>query len=131
MNDIAERYAVAWCSQNPASVASFFAEEGSLTVNDGLSAAGEAAIAEVAESLLMVFPDLIILFDGLESHEDQSIFHWTLVGTPTGPAGRGSKVRISGYESWKIDADGPIAESLGRYDAAKYQSLLAEEPRSG
>ena len=40
MNDLAEltmfaqRYAKAWCSQNPESVAAFFAENGSLSVND-------------------------------------------------------------------------------------------------
>ncbi len=31
----AKRYAKAWCSQNPESVAAFFAESGSLSVNDG------------------------------------------------------------------------------------------------
>ena len=30
-----KRYAEAWCSQNSESVAAFFAESGSLSVNDG------------------------------------------------------------------------------------------------
>jgi hypothetical protein len=41
----AERYAKAWCSQNPESVAAFYAENGSLSVNDGPPAVGHAAIA--------------------------------------------------------------------------------------
>jgi uncharacterized protein (TIGR02246 family) len=58
MNDLAElttfakRYAEAWCSQNPESVAAFFAENGSLSVNDGPPAVGRAAIAEVARGFM-------------------------------------------------------------------------------
>ena len=46
LTDFAKRYAEAWCSQNPESVAAFFAENGSLSVNDGPPAVGRAAIAE-------------------------------------------------------------------------------------
>ena len=35
LQDFAARYTAAWCSQDPASVASFFAPRGSLTINDG------------------------------------------------------------------------------------------------
>ena len=35
LNNFAVRYSAAWCSQNAASVASFFADRGSLKVNDG------------------------------------------------------------------------------------------------
>ena len=51
MNDLvkittfAKRYAKAWCSQNPENVAAFFAENGSLSVNNGPPAVGRAAIA--------------------------------------------------------------------------------------
>jgi uncharacterized protein (TIGR02246 family) len=53
MNDLAEitkfakRYAKAWCSHNPESVAAFFAENGSLSVNAGSPAVGRLAIADV------------------------------------------------------------------------------------
>ena len=33
LEDIAIKYIAAWCSQNAASVAAFFAEDGSITVN--------------------------------------------------------------------------------------------------
>ena len=83
MNDLAgltkfaTRYAEAWCSQNPESVAAFFAENGSLSVNDG-------------------------------------------------PPAIGRRVRISGYELWKIDNDGLIAESKGHIDSAEYERQLKD-----
>ena len=34
------------------------------------------------------------------------------------------RVRISGYELWKIDNDGLIGESKGHFDAAEYEHQL-------
>jgi predicted ester cyclase len=70
------------------------------------------------------FPDMIVTFDKLEPHGDAVAFHWTLIGTNTGPGGAGNKVRISGYELWKIDTDGLIVESKGNFDAADYERQL-------
>ena len=124
MNDPAEltkfakRYAEAWCGQNPESVAAFFAENGSLSVNDGSPAVGRAAIAKEAEAFMITFPDMIVTFDRLEPRGNRTAFHWTLTGTNSGPGGTGKCVRISGYELWKIDNDGLIGESKGHFDAA-------------
>ena len=38
--------------------------------------------------------------------------------------GTRKRVRISGYELWKIDNDGLIAESKGHFDAAEYEHQL-------
>ena len=35
LSNFAQRYAKAWCSQNPESVAAFFAENGSISINNG------------------------------------------------------------------------------------------------
>jgi uncharacterized protein (TIGR02246 family) len=126
LSEIAKRYAEAWCSQKPESVAAFFAENGSLSVNDGSPAVGQAAIAEVARGFMRNFPDLIVTFDKLEPRGDRTAFHWTLIGTNTGPGGSGNKVRISGYELWTIDNDGFIVESKGHFDAAEYKRQLRE-----
>ncbi|HXJ42530.1 MAG TPA: hypothetical protein VNH18_24840, partial [Bryobacteraceae bacterium] len=40
LNKFAIRYTAAWCSQHAASVASFFEEQGSLKINDGIPAVG-------------------------------------------------------------------------------------------
>ena len=55
---------------------------------------------------------------------DGTKFHWTLTGTNTGPGGTGKRLRISGYELWKIDNDGLIAESKGHFDSAEYERQL-------
>ena len=129
--DFAKRYAEAWCSQTPEIVSAFFAESGSLTVNDGPPAVGRAAIAEVARGFMRDFPDMVVRFDKLERstpHGGQSscdaVFHWTLTGTNTGPGGTGKRVQISGYELWKIDNEELIAESKGHFDSAEHERQL-------
>ena len=121
LTSFATRYAKAWCSHNPDAVAAFFAEHGSLSVNDGPAAVGRAAIAEVAAGFFRDFPDMVVTFDGLQSRGDAVAFHWTLIGTNTGPGGSGNRVRISGHELWKFDADGLVCESKGNFDATDYE----------
>ena len=120
----ATRYTAAWCSQSAASVASFFAENGSLTINDGNPSVGRAAITAAAQGFMTAFPDMIVSMDDLSLERGHSIYRWTLTGTNTGPGGTGKAVRISGYEEWRIDADGLIAESKGHFDEAEYQRQL-------
>ena len=123
--DFARRYTAAWCSQDAGSVAAFFAEGGSLQVNDSAPAVGRAAITAVAQGFMTAFPDLQVLMDDLVIEGDRAIYHWTLVGTNTGPGGTGRAVRISGHEQWRTGSDGLIAASLGHFDAEDYQRQLA------
>jgi len=130
MNDLAEisafakRYAKAWCSQNPESVAAFFAESGSISINNGPPAVGRAAIAKEAEAFMTTFPDMVVTMDKLLCDEEGTKFHWTLTGTDTGLGGTGKRVRISGYERWQFDNAGLIAESKGHFDSAEYERQL-------
>ena len=123
----AERYAKAWCSRDPRKVAAFFAENGSISINNGPTAVGRAAIAKEAEAFMTTFPNMVITFDKLEPRDGAVAFHWTLTGTNTGPGGTGNKVQISGYELWKIDNDGLIGESKGHFDAADYERQLSQK----
>ena len=123
LRDFARRYTVAWCSRNAASVAAFFAPGGSLSVNGAL-AAGRGAIAEVAQGFMSAFPDMELLMDDVRIKGDHAVYHWTFIGTNTGPGGTGKRVRFSGYEEWKIGEDGLIAESQGHFDNADYQRQL-------
>ena len=120
----AKRYASAWCSQSHESVAAFFAENGSLRVNDGPPAVGRAAIAEVARGFMRDLPDMIVTMDDVTHASDGTKFHWTLTGTNTGPSGTGKRLRISGYELWKFDEDGLIGDSKGHFDTAEYERQL-------
>jgi predicted ester cyclase len=124
LNDFAVRYTAAWCSQDAASVAAFFAAGGSLKVNDGSPAVGRAAITAVAQGFMTAFPDLIVALDRLTVNGAQIEYHWTLTGTDRGPGGTGRAVKISGFEAWRFGPDGLIAESKGQFDAADYQRQL-------
>src|SRR6516165_7786016 len=118
--DFAERYAKAWCSQDPAAVVAFYAPNASISVNNG----APATIAEVAQDFMRAFPDMIVKFGKLVEQTKGVEFHWTLLGTNTGPGGTGKRVCISGYELWKIDSEGLIAESKGHFDSGEYERQL-------
>jgi hypothetical protein len=122
--DFAKRYTAAWCSQDAASVAAFYSEYGSLTVNEGVPAIGQEAITDVAQSFMTTFPDLEVRMDQLDVSADHIKYIWILTGTNDGPGGTGNKVHISGFEEWIIDEDGLIAESRGHFDNEEYQRQL-------
>ncbi|HUI61454.1 MAG TPA: nuclear transport factor 2 family protein [Steroidobacteraceae bacterium] len=124
----AGRYAEAWSRHAAAEVAAFYAESGSLAINDGQPARGRRAIEAAAQSFMTAYPDLIVTFDRLEPRGSRVLFHWTFTGTNTGPNGTGARVRISGYEDWNLGPDGLIADSLGHYDAADWD-LQVQDPQ--
>jgi hypothetical protein len=75
---------------------------------------------------------LQVKMDDLLVQGGGAVYHWTLIGTNTAPGGTGQRVRISGFEVWKIGDDGLIAESQGHFDSAEYQRQLERgvtEPR--
>jgi uncharacterized protein (TIGR02246 family) len=124
LSEFATRYTAAWCGQNAAQVASFFAEDGSLKINDGSPAIGRTAITGAAQQFMTAFPDMVVEMNGVEMNGSGATYHWTLIGTNTGPGGGGNSVRISGYEEWRFGADGLIAESRGHFDEAEYERQL-------
>src|SRR5882672_10579825 len=126
LDECAQRYAKAWCSQNPESVAAFFAERGSISINNGPPAVERAAIAKEAQAFMTTFPDMIVTMDKIGHDEEGTKFHWTLTGTNTGPGGTGKRVRISGYELWQLDDDGLIENSKGHFDSTEYERQLKE-----
>lgn len=101
----------------------FFADEGSLAVN-GSAAEGRVAIAAVAQGFMTDFPDMEIVMDDLKMQPDQATYHWTFMGTNTGPEGTGNAVRFSGYEEWTFGDDCLIARSMGHFDDEEYQYQL-------
>jgi hypothetical protein len=124
MRDFATRYTAAWCSQDAARVASFFAKDGSLKINDGVPSVGRAAITADAQGFMSAFPDMVVAMDDLFAQGDRFVYRWTLTGRNTGPGGGGKSVRISGYEEWTMNGDGLIRASLGHFDEAEYRRQL-------
>ncbi len=118
------RYAEAWSSQDSARLASFYAEDGSLTVNAGPPSVGRAAITATAQAYMAAFPDMVVKMTEMREERGRPVFHWLWTGTNTGPGGTGKSVRITGYEEWTLDANGLIAESKGHFDEAEYQRQL-------
>ena len=128
LTDFATRYAAAWSSQDPAQLASFYAEDGALTVNAGTPSVGRAAITATVAGFMTAFPDMVVKLDEVSQEGGRVIFRWIWTGTNTGPGGTGKAVRMNGYEEWTIGDDGLIKESLGHYDEAEYERQLREGP---
>lgn len=126
LQDFGRNYTAAWCSQNAASVAAFFSEAGSLTINGGTPSVGRTAITAAAQGFMTAFPDMVVAMDSVSLEGRGAVYRWTLTGTNTGPGGTGRKVRISGHEEWAFGADGLIAESKGHFDEAEYNRQLAK-----
>ncbi len=123
IREFATRYTAAWNSNDPASVAAFFAEDGTLSVN-GSPAVGRDAITGVARSFMVGFPDMVLNMDDLIVTESLVTYHWTFVGTNSGPEGTGNSVRFSGYEEWTFGRSGLVEKSDGHFDADEYQYQL-------
>jgi len=126
LSTFGKKYAGAWSSQKPSSVAAFFAPGGSLKVNADPPSVGRDAITKVAQGFMSAFPDMIVTMDSLISKPGGTEFHWTLTGTNSGAGGTGNKVRVSGFEIWQFGDDGLIQESIGRFDADEYNRQLKE-----
>ncbi len=124
LRDFAIRCTAAWCSHDPALVAGFYSPDGMLTINNGNPSIGREAIALAAQQFMTAFPDLQVLMDDLVVGSVGPEYHWTLIGTNTGPGGTGQRVQISGYEAWRLSDDGLIAASQGRFDEQKYERQL-------
>jgi SnoaL-like domain len=123
--EFATRYTAAWCSHDASTVATFYSESGSLSINGGTPAVGRKAVEAAAQSFMTAYPDLVVEFDRLEPKGNRVLYHWTFFGTNGGPGGTGNRVRISGYEDWEIGPDGLIADSKGHYDAQDWDRQVS------
>jgi uncharacterized protein (TIGR02246 family) len=115
---MAENYTSAWCSHEPNAVASFYAENGKIVINEGEPSTGRTEIAELAQAFYDDFPDLVVRMDSIRSSGTHAVFSWTLEGTSSST---GNHVEVSGWEYWRYTEDGLIAESAGHFDADDYQ----------
>jgi nuclear transport factor 2 (NTF2) superfamily protein len=119
IEQLARDYTEAWCSRDPARVASHYAPGGTIAINGG----APAPIAEVAQGFIAAFPDIEVFQDDLVVVDEVVEYHWTFTGTS---AETGRAVRIRGFEDWAIGDDGLIVRSRGTYDQAEYERQLRE-----
>jgi predicted ester cyclase len=127
MREFALSYTRAWSSQDPASVAAHYAEDGSLQINQNTPSVGRDELEATARGFMTELPDMVLSMDDLAIDGDRYIYRWTLDGTNTGPAGSGHSVHISGYEEWTINSDGRILKSQGHMDMDDYARQLSGE----
>ena len=125
MVEFGKRYTEAWNSKKPENMASFYAEDGSLTVNNGTPAVGGDQLAATAKSYMEAFPDLKLTMDSLVADLDTYKYYWTFKGTNIGPGVTGNKVLFSGFERWTMNKEGLIQKSIGSYDAEDYNRQLS------
>lgn len=125
--DFAARYADAWSGQDPAALASFYAANGVLIVNDGDPSVGRDAVEQTAAAFMTGFPDMAVRLVDLRWQDGRVVFRWHWTGTNTGPGGTGNPVDIEGYEVWTLDSEGRILESRGYFDEAEYQRQVNAE----
>lgn len=124
MVEFGQKYTAAWNSKQPDKMASFYAEDGMLTVNNGQPAVGRKQLAETAQSYMEAFTDMELTMDSLVVYNGKYRYYWTFKGTNTGPGGTGNKVDFSGFEEWTINEEGLVQNSIGTYDADDYQRQL-------
>ena len=122
--ELATRYAAAWSGQAPEAFAAFYAEDGSLTVNDGEPSVGRDAVERTARAYMTGFPDMVVRMVEVRQEGGHVVFHWHWTGTNSGPGGTGNEVDLRGFERWTLGGDGLILESLGHFDATDYQRQL-------
>jgi nuclear transport factor 2 (NTF2) superfamily protein len=129
MQEFAISYTNAWNSQQPASVAAHYAENGYLQINKNEPSVGHDQLEATAKSFMTELPDMVLTMDGLTFDGKQYIYRWTLDGTNTGPGGTGNTVHISGHEEWRMNSEGLIQQSQGYMDLDDYtRQLSGEEP---
>lgn len=126
LKEFGAKYTAAWCSQNAASVAAFYADDGSLTINNGTPSVGRGAITAAAQGFMTALPDMVVAMDSVSLEGRRAVYRWTLTGSNTGPGGTGKTVRISGYEEWTFSPEGLIASSSGHFDEADYNRQLGK-----
>ena len=123
IRDMAERYAKAWSSHSPEAVASFYEENGKISINNGDPIVGRAAIVEMAKDFYSEFPDLVVDMDEIRAAGNNAVFVWTLEGKHSAT---GNSVKVGGWEEWTLSDNILISASLGRFDAVEYDRQIAE-----
>jgi len=117
VRELAQRYTEAWCSRDPARVASHFAPGGTIAVNGG----EPTEVTEVARSFISEFPDIEVFMDDVVVEDETVEYHWTFTGTSSGT---GNTVRISGFEEWTLGDEGLVLASKGTFDQDEYERQL-------
>lgn len=114
---LAADYTAAWNSGSADAVASFYAEDGSIVINDGAPWSGRSRVRDMAAGFYADVPDLTLTCDDLRCAGTHAIYVWTFTGHD---AASGNPLTIRGWEEWDLDESLKVRASRGWFDAADY-----------
>ena len=122
IEQIAADYTAAWNSKSPEAVASFYAQDGEIVINQGEPWSGRARVADMAAGFYADVPDLTLTCDAVRQADDHVIYVWTFTGHD---AATGNPLSIPGWEEWDMDADMKVKSSRGWFDGDDYARQVA------
>lgn len=114
---MAAQYTEAWNSKSAEAVASFYAEDVAIVINNGAPWAGRPRVQEMAAGFYADVPDLTLSCDDIRCAGDHAIFVWSFTGHD---ASTGNPLHIRGWEEWELGADLKVQASRGWFDAEDY-----------
>ena len=119
---MAQDYTKAWNSLSATAVASFYAEDGVIIINNGAPWTGRARVADMAAGFYADVPDLTLTCDDIRLAGTHAVYVWTFTGHD---ATTGNPLNIQGWEEWEIGPDLKVKASRGWFDAADYAKQAA------
>jgi len=108
--EMATAYTNAWNSKSSEAVASFFAEDGAITINNGEPWIGRSRVRDMASGFYADVPDLTLTCDDVRCSGSHVVFVWTFTGHD---AGSGNPLEIRGWEEWEVGDDLKVRSSRG------------------
>ncbi len=114
---MAADYTAAWNSKSAKAVASFYAENGEIIINNGEPWSGRSRVQDMAAGFYADVPDLTLTCDDLRCAGTHAIFVWTFTGHD---AASGNPLKVRGWEEWEISEDLKVKASRGWFDAEDY-----------
>lgn len=111
---MAHAYTRAWNAKSPETVASFYAEDGRISIFRGEPWQGRDRVAAMAAGFYADVPDLALRCDEIRLAGTHAVY----VGTCTGhDAKTGRPLEVRGWEEWELNDAGEVRASLGWFDA--------------
>jgi len=121
--ETAKRHANAWTAHDAEAVAGLYEKNAVFIINLGEPMNGRSDIAEMVQSYVDGFPDLVLFSDKVRTAGDRAVALWTAEGTSKET---GEFIKFGGWESWTVSPSGLIARSDGWYDAEDYERQCNE-----
>jgi uncharacterized protein (TIGR02246 family) len=119
---MAADYTAAWNSGSAEAVASFYAEDGGIVINNGDPWEGRGGVRDMAAGFFADVPDLSLTCDDIRLAGLHAVYVWTFTGHD---ATTGKPLHIRGWEEWELGDDLKVRTSRGWFDTADYARQAA------